>query len=42
VCLPGIEKEILLVDDFSTDGTRDILTRTIEYFRLNSRILPGI
>jgi glycosyltransferase involved in cell wall biosynthesis len=25
VSLPGIEKEILLVDDFSTDGTRDIL-----------------
>jgi glycosyltransferase involved in cell wall biosynthesis len=25
VSLPGIAKEILLVDDFSTDGTRDIL-----------------
>jgi glycosyltransferase involved in cell wall biosynthesis len=25
VSLPGIEKEILLVDDFSTDGTRDVL-----------------
>ena len=25
VVLPGIEKEILLVDDFSTDGTREIL-----------------
>jgi len=30
VCLPGIEKEILLVDDFSTDGTRDILKEHIE------------
>ena len=25
VNLPGIEKEIIIVDDFSTDGTRDIL-----------------
>lgn len=25
VVLPGIEKEIIMVDDFSTDGTRDIL-----------------
>lgn len=25
VALPGIEKEIILVDDFSTDGTREIL-----------------
>ena len=30
VSLPGITKEILLVDDFSTDGTRGILKEHIE------------
>jgi len=30
VPLPGIRKEILIVDDFSTDGTRDILREHLE------------
>jgi len=30
VSLPDIEKEIIIVDDFSTDGTRDILQRDLE------------
>ena len=30
VSLPGIQKEIVLVDDFSTDGTRSILKEEME------------
>ena len=30
VSLPDVEKEIIIVDDFSTDGTRDILQRDLE------------
>lgn len=29
VNLPGIEKEIIIVDDYSTDGTRDILQNVL-------------
>ncbi|MCK5454405.1 MAG: glycosyltransferase family 2 protein [Calditrichia bacterium] len=29
VNLPGIEKEIIIVDDYSTDGTRDILKNVL-------------
>ena len=29
VNLPGIEKEIIIVDDYSTDGTRDILQKIL-------------
>ena len=30
ISLPDVEKEIIIVDDFSTDGTRDILQRDLE------------
>jgi glycosyltransferase involved in cell wall biosynthesis len=30
VCLEGITKEIIIVDDFSTDGTRDVLKKLNE------------
>lgn len=30
VNIPGIEKEIIVVDDFSTDGTKDILLESVE------------
>ncbi len=34
VDLPGIEKEVVLVDDCSTDGTRDILTGFKERYKI--------